>query len=165
MTAVSDWALWSLPRWLTVYVLTVVAVDAAAIGVAASFTTITVHDLLLFGLLLGCTALAVELSRKTGEQGGMIKDVQGVWELPVAILLPPLYALIAPITRLALDAMARPACADPTDGFSAGASVGPVLRRRIGDLPRPVSAVPWRIPAERSPMPPCGPCWWRSPSW
>jgi len=40
MTAVSDWSLWSLPRWLTVFVLTVVAVDAAAIGVAASFT----HD-------------------------------------------------------------------------------------------------------------------------
>jgi len=102
MTAVSDWSLWSLPRWLTVFVLTVVAVDAAAIGVAASFTTITTHDLLLFGLLLSCTALAVELSRKAGEQGGMIKDVQGVWELPVAILLPPLYALIAPITRIAL---------------------------------------------------------------
>ena len=59
MTAVSDWSLWSLPRWLTVFVLTVVAVDAAAIGVAASFTTITTHDLLLFGLLLSCTALAV----------------------------------------------------------------------------------------------------------
>ena len=71
-------------------------------ALAASFTTITAHDLLLFGLLLGCTALAVELSRKAGEQGGMIKDVQGVWELPVAILLPPLYALIAPITRIAL---------------------------------------------------------------
>ena len=102
ITAISDWDLWSLPRWLTVFVLTIVAVDAAAIGVAASFTTITAHDLLLFGLLLGCTALAVELSRKAGEQGGMIKDVQGVWELPVAILLPPLYALIAPIVRIAL---------------------------------------------------------------
>jgi len=101
-TAVRDWDLWSLPRWLTVFILAVVAVDAAAIGLAASFTTITAHDLLLFGLLLGCTALAVELSRKAGEQGGMIKDVQGVWELPVAILLPPLYALIAPIPRIVL---------------------------------------------------------------
>jgi len=100
--AVSDWPLWSLPRWLLCFVLAVIAVDLAAIGVAAWFTTITAHDLLLFGLLLGCTALAVELSRKAGEQGGMIKDVQGVWELPVAILLPPLYALIAPITRFAL---------------------------------------------------------------
>jgi diguanylate cyclase (GGDEF)-like protein len=101
-TAVRDWPLWSLPRWLLSFVLAVIAVDLAAIGVAAWFTTITAHDLLLFGLLLGCTALAVELSSKAGEQGGMIKDVQGVWELPIAILLPPLYALIAPITRFAL---------------------------------------------------------------
>ena len=86
--AVTDWPLWSLPRWLTVFVLTVIAVDLAAIGVAACVTTITRHDVLLFGLLLSCTALAVEMSRKAGEQGGMIKDVQGVWELPVAILLP-----------------------------------------------------------------------------
>ncbi len=101
-TAITDWPLWSLPRWLTLFVLTVIAVDLAAIGLAASLTTITGHDLLLFGLLLGCTTLAVETSRKAGEQGGMIKDVQGVWELPVAILLPPLYALIAPIPRIAL---------------------------------------------------------------
>ena len=101
-TAIGAWPLWSLPRWLTVFVLAVIAVDLAAIGLAASFTTVTRHDLLLFGLLLGCTALAVEMSRKAGEQGGMIKDVQGVWELPVAILLPPLYALIAPIPRIAL---------------------------------------------------------------
>jgi diguanylate cyclase (GGDEF)-like protein len=102
MTAVSDWGLWSLPRWLTVYVLTVVAVDAAAIGLAASFTTFTRANLALFGLLLGCTAISVELTRKAGEQGGMIKDVQGVWELPAAILLPPLYVLIVPIVRIAL---------------------------------------------------------------
>jgi diguanylate cyclase (GGDEF)-like protein len=101
-TAVRDWPLWSLPRWLTVFVLAVIALDVVAIGVAASVVTITAHDLLLFGLLLSCTALAVEISRRAGEQGGMIKDVQGVWELPIAILLPPLYALIAPIPRLAL---------------------------------------------------------------
>ncbi len=97
-----DWSLWSLPRWLTGFVLGVIAADLAAIGVAASFTTFTAHDLTLFGVLLGCTTLAVELSRKAGEQGGMIKDVQGVWELPVAILLPPLYALIAPAVRMSL---------------------------------------------------------------
>ena len=102
MTAVSGWPLWSLPRWLTVFVLTVVAVDAAAIGIAASLTTFTRANLALFGLLLGCTAISVELTRKAGEQGGMIKDVQGVWELPAAILLPPLYALIVPVVRIAL---------------------------------------------------------------
>jgi diguanylate cyclase (GGDEF)-like protein len=100
--AVGQWPLWTLPRWLVFFVLTVIAADLAAIGAAASVTPLRGHDLALFGLLLTCTALAVELTRKAGEQGGMIKDVQGVWELPVAILLPPLYALIAPIVRLAL---------------------------------------------------------------
>ncbi len=102
ITAVSDWALWSLPRWLTVFVLTVVAVDAVAIGVTASFTVFTEHDLILFGVLLSCTAVAVELSRRAGEQGGMPKDVQGVWEFPIAILLPPMFALLAPISRVLL---------------------------------------------------------------
>ncbi|MGH3222724.1 MAG: diguanylate cyclase [Streptosporangiaceae bacterium] len=102
LAAVSDWALWRLPRWLIAFLLAVVVADLAAIAAAAAVTRITADNLALFGLLLGCTAVAVELSRKTGEQGGMMKDVHGVWELPVAILLPPLYALIVPIARVAL---------------------------------------------------------------
>ncbi len=101
-TALRRWPLWTLPRWLVVFLLTVIAVYLAAIGIAASVTTIRAHDLALFGLLLACTAASVELTRKTGEQGGVIKDVQGVWELPIAILLPPLYALIAPAVRIGL---------------------------------------------------------------
>jgi diguanylate cyclase (GGDEF)-like protein len=101
-TAVSGWALWSLPRWLSVFVLTVVAADAAAIVAAASLTTFAEHDLIMFGVLLTCTAIAVELNRRSKERGGMDKDVQGVWEFPIAILLPPLFALIAPISRIAL---------------------------------------------------------------
>jgi diguanylate cyclase (GGDEF)-like protein len=102
MAAIGAWPLWSLPRWLVAYILGILAVDLAAIALAASFTTITRANLALFGLLLGCTAISVELTRKAGEQGGMIKDVQGVWELPAAILLPPLYALVVPIVRIAL---------------------------------------------------------------
>jgi diguanylate cyclase (GGDEF)-like protein len=101
--AVRSWPLWSLqPRWLVAFVLAVIAADLAAIGVAASVTTVTGSNLALFGLLVGCTAASVELTRKAGEQGGMIKDVAGVWELPAAILLPALYALIVPIVRIAL---------------------------------------------------------------
>jgi len=100
--AIGHWPLWSLPRWLVAFVLAAIAADLAAIGVAASSTTITRSNLALFALLLGCTAASVELTRRSGEQGGMIKDVQGVWELPTAILLPPLYALVIPIIRLAL---------------------------------------------------------------
>ena len=101
--AIRDWPIWALPRWLIVYVITVVAADLAAIGVAASAAVYSRHNLALFGLLLGCTVAAVEMARKAGERGGLlIKDVQGVWELPVAILLPPFYALIAPIAQTAL---------------------------------------------------------------
>ena len=99
---ISDWPIWSLPRWLTAFVVTIVAAELAAIGVAASATSFSGYDLALFGLLLGCTAAAVEMTRKAGEKGGMVKDVQGVWELPVAILLPPFYALIIPIAQTAL---------------------------------------------------------------
>jgi diguanylate cyclase (GGDEF)-like protein len=100
--AIGDWPIWSLPRWLTVYVITIVIADLAAIGVAAHFAAYSGRDLALFGLLLGCTAAAVEITRKAGEQGGLVKDVQGVWELPIAILLPPFYALVAPIAFAAL---------------------------------------------------------------
>src|SRR5207237_1000943 len=37
-----------------------------------------------------------------GETAGLTKDVFGVWELPIALLLPPVFALIAPISRVAL---------------------------------------------------------------
>ena len=101
--AVRGWPLWSLqPRWLVAFVLAVIAADLAALGVAASSTAVTGSNLTLFGLLVGCTAASVELTRKSGEQGGMTKDVAGVWELSAAILLPLLYALIIPIIRIAL---------------------------------------------------------------
>jgi diguanylate cyclase (GGDEF)-like protein len=102
LAAIGSWPLWSLPSWLLAYVLAIDTTAVVAIAIAASLTTITEHDLALFGLLLGCTALAVELTRKAGEQGGHIRDVQGVWELPVAILLPPLYALLIPMARFTL---------------------------------------------------------------
>jgi diguanylate cyclase (GGDEF)-like protein len=44
----------------------------------------------------------VELTKRAGENTGLIKDVYAVWELPVAILLPVVYALVIPIFRLAL---------------------------------------------------------------
>jgi diguanylate cyclase (GGDEF)-like protein len=100
--AIGTWSVWALPRWLRVFVIAVIAAELAAIGIAASGTTFTLHDLLVFGVLLGCTAFAVELTRKAGEQGGIMTDVQGVWELPVAIFLPPFYALIIPIARVSL---------------------------------------------------------------
>lgn len=102
LLAVRGWQLWALPRWLVCYVLAVVAAYAVAIGVAASSTSWRPRDLAVFGVLLACSAASVELTRRAGENAGLIKDVYGVWELPIALLLPPVFALLAPISRFAL---------------------------------------------------------------
>src|ERR1700719_1391032 len=76
-TGIRDWSIWSLPRWLTGYVLTIIAVDLAAVGLAASVSDFSRRNLALFGLLMACTAAAVELSRRTTEDGsGASKDTQ-----------------------------------------------------------------------------------------
>jgi diguanylate cyclase (GGDEF)-like protein len=102
MNAVRDGAIWRLPGRLIVFVLTVITAHVAAVGITAPLTSFRAHDLVLFGVLVACTAIAVEWSRRAKEQHGLSKDVQGVWEFPVAILLPPLFALLASLPRLAL---------------------------------------------------------------
>jgi diguanylate cyclase (GGDEF)-like protein len=94
--------MWALPRWLTVFVVLVMVADVAAIGVSAAAVRFTVHDLVLAGLLLACITVTVELTRNAGEKGGLIKDVYGAWDLPAAILLPPLYVLVIAIVQYAL---------------------------------------------------------------
>jgi diguanylate cyclase (GGDEF)-like protein len=100
--ALTAWPVWKLPRRVAIFVVAVIAADLTAIGLAASFFSVRSHDVVLFGLLLACNAATVELTRRAGEPAGVIKDVNAVWELPVAILLPPLYAFIAPVVRMAL---------------------------------------------------------------
>jgi diguanylate cyclase (GGDEF)-like protein len=99
---VRDWPLWELPRWLVAFIAAVTVADMAAIGLAVSATHVSWHDLWLFGALMACVAATVELTKRAGENAGWIKDVYAVWELPVAILLPVVYALLIPIFRLAL---------------------------------------------------------------
>src|ERR1700735_1283142 len=96
------WQLLQLPRWLVAFVAAVVTADLAAIVLAARWTVLRPHDLVVFGLLVACGGVTVEMTRRTGETAMFIKDVCGVWELPIAILLPPIFALIAPIPRIAL---------------------------------------------------------------
>lgn len=100
--AVAGWPLWQLPSWLVAFVLVVIGAAGAAIVAAAALTVVHGYDLELFAVLLGCDLVTVELTRRSGEQAGLIKETQAVWELPIALLLPPLYGLAAPIVRIAL---------------------------------------------------------------
>jgi diguanylate cyclase (GGDEF)-like protein len=71
--------------------------------VAAARLPPHLHDLEVFGVLLAFGVATVELTRRTGEPAGLIKDLHGVWQLPAALLLPPLYGLIAPVPILVLS--------------------------------------------------------------
>jgi diguanylate cyclase (GGDEF)-like protein len=102
--AVQEWPLWQLPRWLVAYIMVTTAAYVLAIVLAltARLGHESLRNLWLCGLLVLCTALTVELTKRSGENAGVIKDVFAVWELPVAILLPPVYALLVPAFRLTL---------------------------------------------------------------
>src|SRR5712692_838848 len=102
-SAVRAWPVWGIGRWLVILVVSVTALDAIAIGAAAR-TAASVHpeQLAVFVALLACSALTVEMTRRAGENAGLTKDVFAAWELPIAILLPPFYAMVAPILRIIL---------------------------------------------------------------
>jgi diguanylate cyclase (GGDEF)-like protein len=102
MPSVRAWPIWALPRSLTIFIVAVVLGDTAAIAAGAATLSVRAHDLMVFGVLLACNAATVELTRRGSEPEGVIKDVHAIWELPVAVVLPPLYALLMPIARLAL---------------------------------------------------------------
>src|SRR6266852_9452904 len=95
---VPNWAWWRLPLLLRMYVGTVVLVAFAFTCFAASQTTWHASDAWRFALLLGCGMVSVAATPRTAySQGGMTRDFLTVWVLPVAILLPPVYAMLTPI--------------------------------------------------------------------
>jgi diguanylate cyclase (GGDEF)-like protein len=96
------WPLRGLPRWLQALVAVVIASWLAAAAAAAAVTPLLAGQLRLFGLLAACSAVAVEVTRRAGEPGGVDRDVYAIWDLPVALLLPPLYALVMPVPRMAM---------------------------------------------------------------
>lgn len=96
------WPIWELPRWLAAFITVVIAVYLITTGAAFAVTPIHAADLRLFAILIACGAAAVELTRRAGEPEGLHRDVFAIWDLPAAVLLPPLYALLIPLPRLAL---------------------------------------------------------------
>ena len=99
---VRDWDWWRLPRLLRAYVAVVPRPRSRVSpwprpgrhGVSATLT---------FLLLLGCGLISVGATARVAHlQSGMVRDFLTVWVLPVAILLPPFYAMVAPIPLLAV---------------------------------------------------------------
>ena len=97
-----EWPLCQLPPGLRCYVIAVTAAAAAAIAATAAASSFTSDEWIRFAVLLGCGLASVEATRRVDySQGGLVRDLLTVWCLPVAVLLPPFFALLVPIPLLA----------------------------------------------------------------
>ena len=100
---VKEWAWWQLPPLLRWYVAALPTVALVVIGFTASQTTWHIFDAGKFFLLMCCGMISVASTpRIMYEYPGLTKDFTAVWVLPVAILLPPLYAALIPIPLYAI---------------------------------------------------------------
>jgi diguanylate cyclase (GGDEF)-like protein len=98
-----DWAWWQIPLVLRCYVGAIPVTFVAVTAYAASQTTWTLDDLMKFLLLLGCGLISVAATPRTAYvQGTLTRDFITAWVLPVAILLPPVYAMVTPVPLLVL---------------------------------------------------------------
>jgi len=97
-----SWPVWQLPRWLAACLTAVIAAYAATAAWALASAPVRPGDLRLCAVFIGCGAASVELTRRAGEREGLTQDVYIIWDLPAAVLLPPLYALMLPLPRAVL---------------------------------------------------------------
>jgi diguanylate cyclase (GGDEF)-like protein len=101
--AVRDWAWWQLPVALRTYVGAVTLAAAAFMIFAATQTSWHSGELVKFVVLLACGLVSVAATPRIAySQGALVRDFLTVWVLPIAILLPPFYAMITPIPLLVL---------------------------------------------------------------
>jgi diguanylate cyclase (GGDEF)-like protein len=83
----------------------VTVVSSLHLGLAAGAMITTparTGELLTFCALVACGAVCIEATRRLGMPAGVARDLLSAWWLPVALLLPPAYALIMPIPLQAL---------------------------------------------------------------
>jgi diguanylate cyclase (GGDEF)-like protein len=94
---IRDWAWWRLPPVLRWYVGALPVLAFVVMAVAAARTEWHVADIAKFLLLMCCGMISVASTpRIMYAFPGLTKDFSGMWVLPTAILLPPVYAALMP---------------------------------------------------------------------
>lgn len=98
MRSVRRWQLWTVSAPLRAYLLGVMAAAVAASGVAVARTHCYGSAFFLGVALLACGIIAIESTRSLREtHGEIVRDLQSVWLLAIAVALPPVFAFLAPI--------------------------------------------------------------------
>ena len=116
------------------YVTGVFACYLALTGWEATSTPVTSGDFTLFAALMCCGAICVEASGRLGQPTGVWRDLLSAWWLPVALLLPPLYALAAPAVLGLLSYVRVPRGAVYRQGVQRRGA-RPVGGARLGPVP------------------------------
>jgi diguanylate cyclase (GGDEF)-like protein len=103
------WQVWTVSPFLRSYLFGILALAAGAVGVVGARTRWQGADLLLGLALLACGIIAIESTRSVKETHGEVgRDLQSVWLLAIAIVLPPAFALLAPIPLTAYKLLRLP---------------------------------------------------------
>jgi diguanylate cyclase (GGDEF)-like protein len=92
------WPFWALPEPLRTYLGLVTGLAVCAASVTLARQSWHLPDLFLSVALLGCGVVAIESTRAVKEiHGALSRDLQTVWYLAIAVILPPAYAFAAPL--------------------------------------------------------------------
>src|ERR1700744_3860766 len=91
-----SWQLFALPHFVVGYVFFIIAADLGLTGWGIAVTPVRAADAALFAALLACGAVCIEATRRLGQPTGVSRDLLSAWWLPIALLLPPVYSLLAP---------------------------------------------------------------------
>lgn len=94
--------IWSLPTPLREYIVLVTALATVSIPLSAAHTQWRATQLAIFLALIACGVIAIESTRTVKEvHGALVRDLQPVFYLAIAITLPPAYAFAAPVPLVA----------------------------------------------------------------
>ncbi len=101
---VTAWQWWQLPPVLRGYVAVVTAAAICVMGIAGAWTDWHPRDLESFALLMCCGAISISSTPRIAytSPGGLTRDFTAMWVLPIAILLPPVYAAVVSIPFLVI---------------------------------------------------------------
>jgi diguanylate cyclase (GGDEF)-like protein len=100
---IRGWPVWSLPLLPRAYVIGVPLLAAVLVLRVAARTHWHPAQAGVFVLVLGCAAAMLEATRDVKlRQDSLTRDLQRVWYLTMAVLLPPVYVMLAPLPLVAI---------------------------------------------------------------
>jgi diguanylate cyclase (GGDEF)-like protein len=99
LAAVRGWEVWSLQEPLRSAVIAVPVLAVVVTSIEAAGATFHPGNLAIFCTLICCGMIAIEVTGSAirEPQGTIIRDLLMVWYLAIAITLPPIYAMLAPL--------------------------------------------------------------------